>query len=407
MSQTEPVDPAPADSEWTVGWRIVASMALANGTGISLLFFTFSMFLLPIAEELNLSRGEIGLVQALIITAAIGAPVLGRITDRLGFRPVFIFATLALGVIEIGQSRLVDDLPSLAASVALAGLIGGGATAVLLTRPVNAHFRRYRGIALGLVAAGSSIATMIVPPFLYQVIANDGWRQGFVLLAGIACVIGMPLVLLVLPRGVAMARSGPLASGIGAERKPFLKERDFWLLVGANILAALSISGTISQLSPMVQDEQLSAQTAAFGLSLFAFGQLGGKLFGGWALDKFDPRRVAVLMTLLPATGFLLFLADTGTAWPILLACILIGVLQGAEVDIFAYFVARRFDLAQYGTVFGALHGFGWLGTAAGITLFGFTFDLFGSYAPIQLGAVLLLGLSTLLFLPIKLQREA
>ncbi|NCU12420.1 MAG: MFS transporter, partial [Sphingomonadaceae bacterium] len=101
------------------------------------------------------------------------------------------------------------------------------------------------------------------------------------------------------------------------------------------------------------------------------------------------------------------FLLDTGTAWPILLACVLIGVLQGAEVDIFAYFVARRFDLAQYGTVFGALHGFGWLGTAAGITLFGFTFDLFGTYEPIQLGAMVLLGFSTLLFLPIRLRKEA
>ncbi|NCU12102.1 MAG: MFS transporter, partial [Sphingomonadaceae bacterium] len=106
-------EPEAADSEWRVGWRIVASMAIANGTGISLLFFTFSMFLLPIAQELNLSRGEIGLVQALIITAAVGAPLLGRITDKVGFRPVFIFATLALGAIEIGQSRLVDDLPSL------------------------------------------------------------------------------------------------------------------------------------------------------------------------------------------------------------------------------------------------------------------------------------------------------
>lgn len=395
------------DSEWRVGWRIVASMAIANGTGISLLFFTFSMFLIPIAQELNLSRGEIGLVQALIITAAIGAPLLGRITDKLGFRPVFIFATLALGAIEVGQSRLVDDLPSLALSVALAGLIGGGATAVLLTRPISAHFRRHRGIALGLVAAGSSIATIIVPPVLYQVIATDGWRQGFVMLAAIACLVGMPIVLAMLPRGVATGRSGPMPSGIGAAPKPFLKERDFWLLVGANMLAALSISGTISQLSPMVQDEQLSAQTAAFGLSLFAAGQLGGKLFGGFALDKFDPRRVAVLMTLLPATGFLLFLADTGTAWPILLACVLIGVLQGAEVDIFAYFVARRFDLAQYGTVFGALHGFGWLGTAAGITLFGFTFDLFGTYEPIQIGAMALLALSTLLFLPIRLRKEA
>ena len=171
------------------------------------------------------------------------------------------------------------------------------------------------------------------------------------------------------------------------------------------MLAALSISGTISQLSPMVQDEQLSAQTAAFALSLFAAGQFAGKLFGGWALDRFEPRAVAVIMTVLPATGFLIFLGETGIAWPILLACVLIGVLQGAEVDIFAFFIARRFDIDQYGTIFGALHGFGWIGTALGITAFGFTFDRFGSYAPIQLGAVILLALSTVLFLPIRLRQ--
>lgn len=395
----------PPQSEWTQGWRIVSSMAIANATGISLMFYTFSMFLIPIADELKLSRGEIGLVQALIITAAVGAPILGRMADRLGFRPVFIGATLSLTAIQVVLAQLVDNLAGLAWAIALSGLIGGGATAVLLTRPISAHFRLHRGKALGLVAAGASLSTMFVPPILDTIIAVHGWRTGFLALALIASVIGLPLALVLLPRSAAVARSGPLASGIGAPGPSFLKERDFWLLVGANMLAALSISGTISQLSPMVQDEQLSAQTAAFALSLFAAGQFAGKLFGGWALDRFEPRAVAVIMTVLPATGFLIFLGETGIAWPILLACVLIGVLQGAEVDIFAFFIARRFDIDQYGTIFGALHGFGWIGTALGITAFGFTFDRFGNYAPIQLGAVILLALSTVLFLPIRLRQ--
>lgn len=393
-----------AESEWKVGWRIVSSMAIANGTGIALMFYTFSMFLIPIAEELKLSRGEIGLVQALIITAAIGAPVLGRMADKLGFRPVFIGATLSLTAIQVALAMLVENMSGLAVAIALSGLIGGGATAVLLTRPISAHFRQHRGKALGLVAAGSSLSTIFIPPILHAVIADEGWRTGFGALALIASVIGLPLVLALLPRSAAAARSGPIASGIGAERPSFLKQRDFWLLVSANVLATLSISGTISQLSPMIQDERLTAATAAIGLSLFAAGQFAGKLFGGWALDRFEPRRVAVVMTVLPATGFLIFLGDTGLTWPILLACVMIGVLQGAEVDIFAYFIARRFDIAQYGTIFGALHGFGWIGTALGITAFGFTFDLFGSYAPIQLSAVVLLSLSTFLFLPIRLR---
>lgn len=241
---------APPESEWAIGWRIVASMAIANATGIALMFYTFSMFLIPIAQELNLSRGEIGLVQALIITAAIGAPVIGRMADKLGFRPVFIGAILTFTAIELGLAWMVDSMTGLAIAIALSGLIGGGASAVLLTRPISAHFRQHRGKALGLVAAGSSISSMLVPPILHEVIAVEGWRTGFVALALIASVIGLPLVLSLLPRSAAVARSGPVVSGIGAEHPPFLKERDFWLLVGANMLAALSISGTISQLSP-------------------------------------------------------------------------------------------------------------------------------------------------------------
>lgn len=399
--------PFPPDSEWHVGWRIVAAMATANATGISLLFYTFSMFLIPISDELELTRGEVGLVQAMIITAAIGAPVIGRITDRVPFRSIYVVATLLLAAIEIAQARLVDSLVGLALTVGLAGLIGGGTSSILLVRPVNAHFRQNRGLALGLVAIGVSVSTIVVPPILQLVIASTSWRDGYLALATIAALVGMPLVLLLLPRDLPLNRGGPIASGIGAGTGPFLRERDFWLLVAANMLVAISISGSIGQLSPMIQDERLSAQTASFGLSLFAAGQFAGKLFGGWALDRFEPRRIAALMTVLPASGFLIFLTDTGMTWPILLACAMIGMLQGAEIDIFAYFIARRFDPAQFGTVFGALHGFGWLATALGITLFGFTYDWFGSYAPIQLGAVALLVLVALLFQPIRLRAES
>ena len=64
----------PDDNEWRDGWRIVLGCALASGSGIVLLFFTFNLFVLPLAAELGVTRGEIGTVQALIVTSALGAP---------------------------------------------------------------------------------------------------------------------------------------------------------------------------------------------------------------------------------------------------------------------------------------------------------------------------------------------
>lgn len=400
---------ATSDSEWTLGWRIVAGTAIANATGISLMFYTFSMFLIPMAQELHLSRGQTGMVQALIITAALGAPLIGRLADLYGFHRVFIGATVIMAGIELTQARLMHSLGILAATVALSGIVGGGASAVLLTRPVSAHFRRYRGMALGMVAAGASISTIFVPPVLQQVIDTWGWRNGFLSLAMISFAIGLPLVLLLMPRGAAMAAAAPppLVGGAGGKNDAaFLKERDFWLMTAANFLAAVAISGAISQLSPMIQDEGLSAGTAALGLSAFAVGQLIGKLGGGWLLDRFEARLVALALIVLPSFGFVLFLGEEGMASAVLLACGLLGILQGADVGIFAYLVARRFGPLRYGTVFGALHGFGWIGTALGIVGFGITFDRFGSYAPIQLGSIGLLLAAALLFLPLRLDPE-
>jgi MFS family permease len=396
--------PSPSgENEWRLGWRIVAASATANATGVSLMFYTFSMFLIPLAKELHLTRGEAGMVQALIITAALGAPLVGRLADTFGFRPVFIVATTIMAIIELSQAWLVDGLYGLGLTVALAGIVGGGASTVLLTRPVNAHFRRNRGLALGLVGIGASISAALVPPILERVIAIEGWRYGFAALAFIGFAVGLPLVLALMPRSASVARLAPLVSMPTPAARSFLASRDFWLLVGANILVAITTSGAISQLSPMIQDEGLSSQTAAWGVTAFAVGQFVGKLGGGFLLDKLEPRLVALVLTAVPGLGFGVFLLDQGAAIPILAAGMLLGVMQGADIGIFAYFVARRFGVENYGTVFGALHGFGWLGSAIGILGFGLVFDHFGSYALAQLASIGLLALAALLFLPIRL----
>ncbi len=395
----------PDESEWHRGWRIVAACGIANGTGVSLMFYTFSMFLLPISADLGLSRGQGGLVQSLIVTAALGAPILGRLADRIGFRAIFCGCTLVVGLAELLVAKQVTSIAGLAVCIALVGLIGGGSATVVLTRPVNTHFRAWRGLALGLVGSGVSITTILVPPLLQRIIRDDGWRSGYVMLAGIAVVVGIPLVLALFPAtGTQPARIAPQAVILPASAdRSFLRQVDFWLLTLANVLAAIAISGAISQLSPMIQAQGLKPETAALGISAFAAGQLVGKIGGGLLLDRFEPRLVAAALNAVPALGFVILLMGSASVGVILLAAALIGLLQGADIGIFAYFVARRFAVARYGTIFGTMHGLSWIGTAIGAIGFGATYDHFATYAPAQAVAVGLLVLAALAILPVRL----
>jgi hypothetical protein len=75
----------------------------------------------------------------------------------------------------------------------------------------------------------------------------------------------------------------------------------------------------------------------------------------------------------------------TGSPAVAFLAVAAIGVQQGAEIDLFAFFVARRFGLARYGTVYGWIQVAAWASTIVGVLSFGKVHDLTGSYALFQL----------------------
>ncbi|MFM5885658.1 MAG: MFS transporter [Novosphingobium sp.] len=401
--------PAHGDSEWRLGWRIAAACAVANGTGVALMFFMFSLFLLPISQELGMTRSQGGLVQSLIVTAALGAPLLGYLADRVGFRTIFVGCTLFVGLVEVIVAKGVHSIFGLALCIAAIGLIGGGSSAVVITRPVNAHFRKARGLALGVVGAGVSLTTLVVPPLLERIIREDGWRSGYIALAVIAVGIGIPAVLALYPRGAAEAlqRSESTAAVPDHARGDFLRTADFWSITIAAILAAVAISGSISQLSPMLQAEGHSPAIAALGISAFAAGQLFGKLGGGLLLDRLEPRLVAAALNIIPALGFVLLLWGNAGTIGVLLAAGLIGFLQGADIGVFAFFIARRFAVTRYGTIYGALQGLSWTGTAVGAIGFGATYDRYASYAPAQAASIGLLALAAVLIVRVHLPERS
>lgn len=397
------LSPPGLTGEFREGWRIVLACSIAAATGVALVFLNFSMFIVPLTRDLGVSRGDLGAVQALIITAAIGSPVIGRAADLFGVRRVYFACTLIVAVVHLLVANYASSIVHMAMSTAALGFFGVGSTSVVLTRPINAHFRDHRGKALGLMAVGISIVSMIAPPLLQLVLETWGWRGAFVAIAAASVFIGVPAVAFLLPdsgrRGTGLGASPPSQP---ADRR-FLRERDFWLLTFSLIAMSLATAGTISQLAPMIEDEGLDASVAALALSFFAAGQFVGRLGGGWLLDRFDPRRVSFALTLAPALGFVVLLATSGMVPAALLAAAIIGLQQGAELDIFAYFVGRRFGVARYGAIYGALVGLGWIGNVGGLLGMGKIHDVFGTYAPGQALGIVALVVSAVLVVMVRL----
>lgn len=380
---------------------MVLGAAIGGGTGGALFFYISSLFIAGLSAEFGWSRGEIARVYAVAGLGALAAPLVGLAVDRIGFKPVAVVATLGLVALYITFALYRGPLWLYVALSAFYGFFAVGTAALVYTRPITSWFDNSRGLALGVSTLGVSVFAIITPPILSALMGSYGWRTGYVALAALAGGIGLPALILLVrsrPKSV-VADNAAQHVEIGMIPSAAMRTRPFWLLAMA--LAALNGAGTgaLSQLAPLMQDKGLSLQLAAYALSAYAAGLIVGRLGCGALLDRFPAARVAAAFTLAPAFGCLLIFALPVAPWLAFPAALLIGMQQGAETDVLAYFVSRLFGLRWYGATFGAILFVGYIGTIAGILLFGQVHDWTGNYDAATLGAAVAFALGALAFL--------
>ncbi len=384
-ANTAPVSDVQHASEWRRGWRVVLGGALAAATGVNLLYYVFSLFIPYLQAETSWTLGEFSRLQALVGVGSLAAPAVGWAMDRWGFRRVYAIGMALLGAFYILLAA-IPLVPALfGVTVFVTGLVGLMTTSIAYTRAVSGWFLQHRGFALALTATGLSASAVLFPPLFERILALEGWRGGYVALGVLALSIGLPAILLLIREEPSALTA---ASEPGAGQTRFLGSPAFWLLCVALMGVNLPGSGMLSQMAPMLIEEGLTIGQAAIGISTFAVGQVVGRLGCGWCLDRFDPPRVGFLFTLVPAIGAALLWGTDGSLWVALFAVAAVGVQQGAEIDLLAFFVARRFGLARYGSIYGWLQAAGWAATIGGILLFGQVHDWTGNYAAFHFGAI-------------------
>jgi MFS family permease len=374
--------------EWRRGWRIVAGAAVGLGTGISLYLMLSSLFIKGFTEEFKWTRGDMGTAGAFaFIIGAISLSIVGKIIDRVGFRRVVMVCAPALALLYIMFTLQPGAFWIYLALMVWGGVFGAGTGAIAYTRPVVASFVRQRGLALGVATCGVSLMSIFVAPMLSELIEAHGWRAGLYALAVVTTVIGLPVALILIASArEAAARAVDDVPDADAVHVPdvtigqALRMPAFWLIVAALFCVNVPGSGLLGQLSPMITDKGFSVAATGYVMSIYAFGLLSGRLATGFALDRLPPTLIAGVMTIVPAIGMTLLLIPTPSFAIAGLAVLMIGLQQGSEIDLIAYFVSRRFGVAHYGAIYGRVATFGAVGTAVGLALFGWVHTATGSY---------------------------
>ncbi len=364
--------------EWRVGWPVVIGTALGLGTGHSLYNFVSSLFVLPLSNEFGWTRGEIATATAAGLVGVFAAPLIGRLADRYGVRPVITLSIIGLALAYAALASMQGQLYVFYISIALLGISGLGTTGITYTRVIVGWFERSRGFALGVSLTGVSLFAAFVPPLLSALIGESGWRAGYLLLASMALLIGLPAML-------ALVRERPSISLKVKTTTPtpwraIFTAPPFWLLLIGMIAINVPGNGMLGQLQPLLTDRGLGMQQAALMLTVYAISVLVGRLVLGYLLDRISAPVISAISVTLPAIGAAALIGDSTTILTASIAVALLGLSQGVEMDLTAFFIARFFGMHHYSMLFAAIISGLVIANATGALMFGRIYDATGSY---------------------------
>ena len=284
---------------------------------------------------------------------AIGIPVAGMLSDRFHPRPLALVAALTLVLVFLALPFAAErGLWQFRAVYFTMGLLTAGTSGLFYTRVVSDLFHSARGLALGLTLAGSGITSFLLPYYVHAMIGLWGWRSVYFGIATIIFCVAVPALYLGLRRVPMPHReTGTTPAQAGLPLSAALRDARFYVMLGSLMLLGTMIGSLLVDIVPALIDRGVDAARAAQIASLLGISVIAGRVGSGWLLDRFRPSHVGIAIFLSAAAGSYAFTASD--VWGATIAVIAIGVLNGAEIDLVSFMVARYFGMRHYGRIFG------------------------------------------------------
>lgn len=366
--------------ELRMHWRPLLAATMGLGFGIGLSAYTMSLFAPQLIGEFGWERSQFALLGSFGMLMLVMQPITGRLTDRFGVRAVSAVGVLAGPVAYIGFAMQPGDIRSFFAIAVVQIILGTLTTSPVYTRVVAERFERARGLAFSIVMTGPPLVGALIAPMLGGFIESEGWRAGYLLLGCVTLIFGLIAVMMTPAHvGVHEIEGSPRARpGYGA----IVRNPAFWLLIAAMILVNFPQGLASAQMKLVLMDSGAPSQTATWLISIYAVGVLIGRFACGLSLDRMPPHHVAALALSMPAIGMALLASSIDAPFVLALSVAMMGMAQGAEGDIAAYLVSRRFGLGVFSLIMGFVGASIAGGAALGSLTLSLTLSLWDSYAP-------------------------
>jgi len=385
------------------GWLVVAVVFVTMAVGVNART-AFSLLFPPILDEFGWDRAVIaGAFSFGFLVSAILSPLLGRMMDSHGPRPVSLLGVVATaaGLLLATQASQPWHIYATLGVLVGAGSVCLGYSCQALFLP--AWFVRRRGLAMSIAFSGVGVGSILLLPLLQQAIERSGWRAACTALGLFALVVLTPLVLLLRrrPEDIGLQPDGDAAPlpGAAPARKANVVDaawtaidwtlsralrtaRFWWLALGffCGLFAWYMVQ--VHQTKYLIESG-FSATQAALALGVVSLAGVPGQIALGQLSDRVGRELVWGIGNMGFVVTYVVLLALENNPSPVLLWTMVLvqGVLGYGVTSVFGAIPAEIFEGRHYGSIFGMLMFMAISGGAAGPWVAGMIHDATGSYA--------------------------
>lgn len=383
--------------------------------GGGLYYYGFSVFFLPVSQDLRLTRAATSLVFSLArAQGAIEGPVAGYFMDRFGPRPLILIAII---MTSIGHMLLSGVHSYFTLLLVYMGVVSLSFQAGFMAAPMviaNTWFIRNRSMAMAAISASIGLGGFLLTPLLATAIHAWGWRRAAFVNGIIFLAAGLPLALLVRrsPESMGLRPDGDLPSSpadatatgknkANEEEVHFtlteaLHTSSFWLLTIATALRIAVLSAITVHYVPIMVWKGLSEPRAAFFLAVQALLALPAHLLFGWLADRVNKPKLMAASLLISIVG-LLFLIYGEKEWQLWFFIPLFTVVESAFPVNWAT-VGQFFGRKNFAKIRGAMGFIQTWGGVIGPVIAGALYDGTRSYSYLLWGLVVVLLVVSLLY---------
>lgn len=294
---------------WIVAAIVFLEMLVFGG-----MINSISIYTIPIAEELSVSRGAYTLAGIPYgLFSFISSLFTGFLLHKWGYK-ITTICSLILSAIGYFLLSIANGLLVHAIGRALMGLAYGAcftAGAVWITKK---WFRKHLGLVIGIITMASGLGGSIMSFIFSRLMVSFGWRTALQIESILPILVSLLYLLIydepekisLSPYGKNQAATKQLRqenNWVGHSLKELYKHPLFYLMCLTTLLSNMCVYTTSANITPHFQDNGYSPTDAAAYNGVLMLTLAVVKLLMGWISDRFGAKPVAITCLICAATG--------------------------------------------------------------------------------------------------------